>query len=279
MTHVQTRSAQGPTLDDLDEQARYAAYDALQRRMPEVWGAMRRDAEGESVVVVPSVSLERSTARTGTAMQALEERALFLLLLLRQPRLRMVFVTSMPVADQIVEYYLGLLPGVIPSQARSRLSLVSVGDATPRALSAKLLERPRLLGEIRALIPNATHSHLVPYTVTALERDLALTLGIPVYGSDPRLAVLGTKSGCRRIFEELGVDCPLGAQDLHTVDDLVTAVCAMRSRRPAMTQAIVKLDDGVAGAGNALLDLAGMPTSGQPDEADRVRDRVLAMSP
>ena len=80
--------------------------------------------------------------------QAIEERFLFLLLLLRQPRLRMVYVTSMPIAPTIVEYYLALLPGVIPSHARARLSLVSVHDSSPRPLSEKLLERPRLLRRI-----------------------------------------------------------------------------------------------------------------------------------
>ena len=47
-------------------------------------------------------------------------------MLLRQPRLRMVYVTSMPIAPEIIEYYLALLPGVIPSHARARLTLVSV---------------------------------------------------------------------------------------------------------------------------------------------------------
>ena len=60
---------------------------------------MRLDHADESVVVVPSVRLERSAATTGTLVQAMEERALFLLLLLRQPRLRMIYVTSMPVAN------------------------------------------------------------------------------------------------------------------------------------------------------------------------------------
>ena len=94
-------------------------------------------------MVVPSISLERTTASSGTVTQAMEERALFLLLLLRQPRLRMVYVTSLPVADSIVEYYLGLLAGVIPRHARQRLTMVSVGDAGPESLSAKLLARPR----------------------------------------------------------------------------------------------------------------------------------------
>ena len=65
----------------------------------------------------------------------------------------MIYVTSMPIARAIVEYYLALLPGVIPSHARARLHLVSVGDASPRPLSEKLLERPRLLRAIARAHP------------------------------------------------------------------------------------------------------------------------------
>ncbi len=77
------------------------------------------------MVVVPSITLDRGRRRSGSLTQAYEERFLFLLVLLRQPRLRMVYVTSMPIAPEIVEYYLALLPGVIPSHARARLSLVA----------------------------------------------------------------------------------------------------------------------------------------------------------
>ena len=56
--------------------------------MPSVWESMRLGHADESVVVVPSISIERTTPGSGTVMQAMEERALFLLLLLRQPRLR-----------------------------------------------------------------------------------------------------------------------------------------------------------------------------------------------
>ena len=114
-TISETRSVAEPTLSALSEAERYAAYDRLQAAMPDVWAAMRRHLDDESVVVVPSISLERTTATSGTLVQAMEERALFFLLLLRQPRLRMVYVTSLPVSEPVVEYYLGLLPGVIPS--------------------------------------------------------------------------------------------------------------------------------------------------------------------
>ena len=196
--------------------------------------------------------------------QAYEERFLFLLMLLRQPRLRMVYVTSLPIAPEIIEYYLALLPGVIPSHARSRLSLVAVNDASPRSLSEKLLERPHLLARIAALIPNRARSHLVPYNTTELERDVALSLGIPMYGADPRLAPLGSKTGCRRMFAEVGVPHPLGVENLRTLDDMADAVVGMRAERPAMDSAIVKLNEGVSGAGQRARAAGGSARARRP---------------
>jgi hypothetical protein len=212
-------------------------------------------------------------------MQALEERALFQLLLLRQPMLTLVYVTSSPIADEVVDYYLGLLPGVIPSNARRRLRLVSVGDASTRPLSQKLLDRPRVLRRISELVPDRSVSHLIPYTTTALERDVAISLGIPMYGSDPRLASLGSKSGCRRLFSEVGVRAPAGAEDLRTVDDLATAMTRMRADLPSLAEVIVKINEGVSGSGNALVDLTGLPTPGEQDEEPAVRARICELRP
>jgi hypothetical protein len=268
---------EGRLLSQLDEAERYRAFDDLQRAMPAVWESMQLGFADESVVVVPSISTEGPGPKSGTIIQAMEERALFLLLLLRQPRLRMIYVTSQPISESIIEYYLGLLPGVIPRHARARLTLVPVGDAAPGSLSAKLLERPKLLRQIRSLIPNVDRSHLIPYNTTPLERDVALSLGIPMYGADPRLADLGSKTGCRRMFEELGVQCPVGAEDLHTIEDIVAGVQSMRLRRPTLSQAIVKLNEGVSGSGNATVDLHGLPASGAPGEAAAITERILGM--
>ena len=264
-------------LSQLDEVQRYEVFDGLQKAMPSVWESMQRGLDDESVVVVPSISIEGPIPKSGTVMQAMEERALFLLLLLRQPKLRMIYVTSQPVSESIIEYYLGLLPGVIPSHARARLTMFHIGDAAPGSLSAKLLARPRVLREIRSLIPNPERCHLIPYNTTPTERDVALSLGIPMYGADPRLADLGSKTGCRRMFEEVGVRHPVGAEDLHTVDDIVAGVQAMRRKRPTLAQVIVKLNEGVSGSGNALVVLGDLPAAGAPDEAAVLEARIRAM--
>jgi hypothetical protein len=272
-----TAATRPRTLTELDDGERDARFARLQSRMPEVWRAMRLNEEGESVVVVPSVTIDRVGEGSGSLVQAYEERFLFLLLLLRQPRLRMVYVTSTPIPPSIIEYYLALLPGIIPSHARARLSLVAVQDGSARPLTAKLLERPRLVDRIRSLIPNRSRSHLVPYNTTPLERDLALSLGIPMYGADPQLFHLGTKSGCRRIFAEEGVRHPVGFEDLHDLEEVVDALARLRAVASGAEEALVKLNEGVSGGGNALVDLRGLPAAGAAGELAELRARVRAM--
>jgi len=155
-----------------------------------------------------------------------------------------------------------MLREVIPSHARARLSLISVGDASPRPLSEKLLERPRLMSLIRSLVPNPLRSHLVPYNTTALERDLAVALGIPMFAADPRSFPLGTKSGCRELFAALGVRHPVGFENLRSIEDVVDALMRLRAVRPDVTEAMVKLNEGVSGEGNAMVDLCNPGRSG-----------------
>jgi hypothetical protein len=231
-----------------------ARFDALQRKLVPLWQSIQTFTDDpQTIVVVPSITLD-STIR-GARQQAYEERYLFLLLLLRQPRARMIYVTSQAIHREVVDYYLDLLPGVLSSHARERLFLVSPLDGSSRPLSQKLLERPRLLARIRSLIANPDRAHLVPFNTTGLERDLALALGIPMYGCDPNLIELGSKSGARRIFAEEGVAHPLGVEHLRSADDLARALVGMRARKPSIATVVVKLNEGVSGEGNAHLDL------------------------
>ncbi|MBM7506020.1 peptide ligase PGM1-related protein [Agromyces aurantiacus] len=268
--------ARAVTLAELDEDDRNLRFWRLQRRMPAAWAAAA-DSGGESVVVLPSIASGPTVTRSGSLAQAYEERFLFLLLLLRRPGLRIVYVTSTPVDPRIVEYYLALLPGVVPSDARSRLSMVSVGDGSARPLSAKLLDRPRVLERIAAFIPDRARSHLIPYATTRLERDVALTLGIPVYGAEPALATWGSKSGGRRLFHEVGIAHPAGAEALHGLDDVAEAIERLLAERPGLRYAIVKLDYGVSGSGNALVDLDGIADLPARQRRAAIDERVREM--
>lgn len=253
-------------------------FDQLQRKLVPLWQSIQTmTMDEQTIVVVPSMTLE-DPGWPSSVLQAYEERFLFLLLLLRQPRARLVFVTSTAVNPSVIDYYLDLLPGVIPSHARRRLFLVSPLDGSGRPLSEKLLERPRLLARIRELIVDPDRAHLVPFNTTELERDLALALGIPMYGADPRFFHYGTKTGCRRLFAELGVRHPRGEEGLDGLDGVVSALRRLRAERPDVASAIVKLNEGVSGEGNATVDLRGLPEPGDENEARALEERVRAMA-
>src|SRR5438270_1026413 len=243
-----------------------AEFDQLQTKLVPLWKSIERFSQDpQTIIVVPSMSID--AIGSGAVMQAYEERFLFLLLLLRQPRARLIYVTSQTILPNIIDYYLDLLPGVIPSHARPRLFLPSPLDGSVRPLSQKLLERPRLIERIRSLIPDPDRAHLVPFNTTNREKELALRLGIPMYGADPKFFALGTKSGCRKIFMEENVPHPLGYENLGTKEDLIQAIAQMRARKPSIKQVLVKLNEGVSGEGNAVVDLTGLPPVAGIDDA------------
>jgi hypothetical protein len=98
-----------------------------------------------------------------------------------------------------------------------------------------------------------------------------------MYGCDPRLVSLGTKSAGRRLFREEGVPHPFGKEDLSTEDDLVAAVLAIRKERPDARRIVVKLNEGASGNGNADLDVTGLPAAGSAGETEAVRRRLPSM--
>jgi hypothetical protein len=240
-------------------------FESLQERLGPLWQSMQAmTADDQTIVCVPSLSVDAGLK--GVRQQALEERFLFLLLLLRQPRARLIYVTGQAIHPDVIDYYLDLLPGVFAGHAKKRLFLVSPLDGSELTLTEKLLARPQLIAHIRSLIPNPERAHLVPYATTEAERELAVRLGIPMYGSDPRHFHLGTKSGARKVFAEEGVSHPLGVEDLHTPADFVTAIAGMRRRKPSITKLVAKLNEGVSGAGNANIDISAVPPPGDPNE-------------
>ncbi len=243
-------------------------FDQLQKKLMPLWKSIERfNQDPQTIVVVPSMSIDGIDS--GAVMQAYEERFLFLLLLLRQPRARLIYVTSQTILPSIIDYYLDLLPGVIPSHARQRLFLPSPMDGSVRPLSDKLLARPRLIDRIRSLVMDPDRAHLVPFNTTNREKELALRLGIPMYGADPKFFPLGTKSGCRRIFMEENVPHPVGRENVGSKEDLLNAIADMRARKPSIKQVMVKLNEGVSGEGNAIIDLGGLASSFAEATADK----------
>jgi hypothetical protein len=254
-----------------------AAFAALQARLPRHFEQVFPNPQlPRTVVAVPSISFDMDVMAKIAGGPHYEERLLCLLMLLRMPRTRMIYLTSQPVPDEIIDYYLHLLPGVPMRHARERLTLLACHDGAAQPLTAKLLARPRLLARVREAMGDPELAHLACFNVTHLERTLAVELGAPIFGCDPALLHLGSKSGGRKIFREAGVPMAEGIEDIADEQSLVEALCDLKGRNPALRRAVVKLDEGFSGEGNAMFSFEGAPASGSL--RSWVRDRLPAIA-
>lgn len=205
-------------------------------------------------MVVPSISFPVAELAKITAVEFYEERMLFVLLLLDNPELRIVFVTSVAVDPAVVDYYLGFLAD--PAGARERLTLVDVGDPSTGSLSAKILARPDLVGRLQSAA--AGGGTMLPFNVTPAEVKLASALGLTLCGPPAHLVRLGSKSGARKVASRAGVRRPEGAENLLSLAAVAAAISAIRLRRPDAEAVVVKLDNGFSGIGNAILEMDGL---------------------
>ncbi len=206
------------------------------------------------MVVIPSISFPVSELEKIVAVQAYEERMLFVVLFLLSPKLRVVYVTSEKIDPAIVSYYLSFLPN--PEEARRRLTLVHLGDPAIGSLSEKLLRRPDVLGRLRAAAGRG-YAYVLPFNVTSAEQKLADALRLPLYGARPELAWLGSKSGSKKVAERAGVPLLPGWADLFSVDDVAAAIARTRAAMPDVEAVVIKLNNGFSGQGNAIVDLDG----------------------
>ncbi|MCK2221376.1 peptide ligase PGM1-related protein [Actinomadura sp. ATCC 31491] len=200
-----------------------------------------------TLVVVPSLSLPQDELRRIKAARSYEERLLFLLLTLREPGVKVIYLSSAPIDPDIIDYYFAFLPD--PDDAAKRLTLITLDDPWSQPLTRTLLRRPDVLEQLRAEIDG--DAWLVPFVLSELEEELASSLHVPIYGPATSYAYYGSKSGAREIGREAGVPMARGFGDVRTALEIEEAIEALPGER-----VIVKLNDAYSGLGNAIVTKA-----------------------
>ena len=256
-----------------DEQA----FVALQERLVPMWPGMTirtHEATSRAIFVVSSISFDVPTHMT-PVLPAYEERYLFMVLALARSRnAQVIYVTSSPMLPRLVDYYLDMTAGIDASELRKRLRVVSVGDPSPRPLTAKILDRPLLVERLRGMAEGYDHALLIPFMTTPLEVQLALRLDVPIYGPSPSLAHLGTKTGSRAAFAAAGVPMPRGVSGVRDRADIMSAIHELYVEE-ATGRFVVKTDAGAGGLGNAFVDVK----SGSAPDIARAVDALTPSDP
>jgi hypothetical protein len=247
------------------------AFRELQSQLAPRWALADGDGpEPRDIIVVPSLSFDGIDTVAIDGVLHYEERMLFALNLLRHPRAKLVYMSSAPIHPAAVDYMLSLVSGIPNEHMRQRLTLLPLYDSSLLPLSEKILKRPRVIDRIRQLIRSEC-GLMTCFTVSESERRLAVALGVPLYGVDPDLLWLGTKSGSRWAFREAGIPVLPGAEDLRSESDLVHAIADLWESTAGLERVVVKHNTGFSGQGNAIFDLRALEsvsaTSGVSREA------------
>lgn len=265
-----------PPAGSAEEDERFAE---LYAKLPELWNNLMAEGHVEqTVLVVPSLSLDVEELQKLKGCRHYEERLLFLLILLSLPKTRVIFVTSEPIHPHIIDYYLQLLPGIPFSHARRRLEMFATHDSSnKKTLTQKILDRPALMRRIRKAIGDAKNTHLTCFNVTPYEKRLSVALGIPLLGPDPKHLHHGSKSGSRKLFREAGVPMPFGFEDLKGADDIFDGVLELWKRDPGLRKVVIKINEGFSGEGNAIMPLDCLKGVTDPKEAREILAREIPL--
>jgi hypothetical protein len=276
MDDINTISSE-PNIDrhfpEAGSMAEVLMFKKLQERFPQQFERVFPDKLApRTVIIIPSLTMDEEILSKIDGIIHYEERLLCMLMLLRLPRTHVIYVTSMPIDPVIIDYYLHLLPGITGYHAQRRLTLLSCHDSSSKSLTKKILERPRLIQRIRESIPVDHGAHMACFNVTPFERSLAVQLQVPIFGCDPDLYELGSKSNSRKIFKECGIPIPDGFEDLRTEDDIINALLKLKMQNKTLRKAVVKINDGFSGDGNAIFFYKGIEE--QSDWKQWIRDEL-----
>lgn len=253
-------------MDGIKEQQTWQIdFRFLQKRLPAAWQSVWSDPlRARTVVVVPSISLPPLELAKVPGSVHYEERLLSFLTLLGMAKTHVIYVTALPIPDEVISYYLQFLPGVTFSHARERLHIVSLMDRSDRPLTQKILERPPVIERIKREIVNPELSYMEVYYNTDLEHELAVKLGIPIWGATEDLHYWNTKTGTREIFSDLNIAHPKGKGNIYTLKDAAQALLYIVEIVPGLDKAVIKLNEGLSGIGNIVINMKDLPSGGDP---------------
>lgn len=218
----------------------------------------RDNYRGErTVIVLSGLNFNSMELKKTPFLSRYEEKFLFFLLSLRFSRTRIIYVTSRTLPEYLINYYLDIVSddGKEKKDMRRRLIIVNLNNLERKPVACKLLQSPSAIRKIESYIFNYKTTYIRCYSSTDYEKNVALKLGVPLYGIDNKLIYYGTKSGSIYNFRKTKVPCIDGFIHLETRGELTEAIAKLAIRYPHQGKLIIKIEDFPAGEGNVIFSL------------------------
>ncbi|CAF2085568.1 unnamed protein product [Rotaria magnacalcarata] len=227
-----------------------------------------------TIVHIPSLGLSECIRKTLDNLPLKENYQIGRLCELEDPNIDVIYVSPMPVNDEILQYYNRLIslralveqgseqPASTTSNNTNERFVIIVPEALNRfpgqnmCLASLLKYSPKALKQIKKLIKDRS-----TYLVTGISHmdDLYISeyLDISIYGCEPESSYLySTKSGSKRIFKSSNVPMPYGEYDIYNQKRLLESLAQLIVEHLDVQRWIFKIDDNYDGLGIAYCDIA-----------------------
>ncbi|NWX32004.1 IQCH protein, partial [Notiomystis cincta] len=180
-----------------------------------------------------------------------------------------IYICPLALSEELLQYYnklLGLLAAVRSGnpedmadlQDRFRILTPEAINSFPEhhmCLATVLKYSPRTLQRLQVLI-QSRDAYMVGGVPHLDDLAVADKLQVPLLGSEPAVAQLcSTKSGSKRIFASAGVPTPPGEWDIHSREQLLSALSQLILDNLEVQRWLFKVDDERGGDGTAYCDV------------------------
>lgn len=220
-----------------------------------------------TLVYVAGMSLDQEELVKINGIECYEERFLYVIGLLRDPKTTIIFISSLQINQDIIDYYFTLFSRSAKerSSMQRRWHPVYVGNsgthATLTTLTQKILASKRLQRDIATLIHNKQKAVLRCFNSSPDEQALAVKLAMPLYAPHPKHLPLGSKSGARTIFKAAGLNPAYGVEHVATMKELIKAIWDITQHHKRARSVVVKFNYSFSGIGNANLHIEQFPAT------------------
>ncbi|NDD46722.1 MAG: TRAP transporter small permease, partial [Synechococcaceae bacterium WB9_4xB_025] len=201
---------------------------------------MPPSSAGTDLLLVPSYSADPRTLASIQGMDSWVERHLIELRHLLHPGNRLVLVSPTPISEACLDAVLKLIPAAPAAWLHDRFQSLCLNDRSPRSLTHKLLDRPRLLEQLKAQLRPG--SKLGCYAVSNAEMVLAEQLNLQLEGTPAALAELGSKAGSAQVFADLALPHPRTTPLCLSLEQLGDASAELLLGQPDIQRLVVKLN-------------------------------------
>lgn len=212
------------------------------------------------VVHIPSLSFTCAQRESIHNFTTRENGQFARLCAVADPLVDVVYVSPVPVSDEVRSYYLKLLDVGGVKNAEARVKFLVPENAhrfhDHMSLAQKLYYSPKCMRRLLQCI-RKREAYIVPNQVGPEDLLLAVHLHLPLWAPEPEVAALfSSKSGAKRIFEAAALNMPPGVRDVWSEDEFYLGLSRLILKHLDVQRWLFKIDDESGGRGTAWFEPA-----------------------